>query len=172
MENFKVSNLSGDVKNVEATQVEEFKANFSGPLLTHADEEYEEVRKIWNGMHDKKPVFIARCTGVADVIAAVNFARENDILISIRGGGHNVAGTATNDGGIMIDLSLMKGIRVDAENRTAHAQGGVHHGRFGQGNTGIRTGGSVGCGFNYWNCRINAWRRIRLVAQKIWFVHR
>lgn len=125
METIKITTKSGKNENVEITRVEEFKANFGGPLLTHLDKEYDEVRKIWNGMHDKKPAFIARCSGVADVIAAVNFARENDVLISVRGGGHNVGGTASNDGGIMIDLSLMKGIRVDAENRTVHAQGGT-----------------------------------------------
>jgi FAD/FMN-containing dehydrogenase len=124
METTKITTKSGESKNVEIAHVDEFKANFKGPLLTSVDEEYDEVRKIWNGMHDKKPAFIARCLGVADVIAAVNFARENDVLISVRGGGHNVGGTASNDGGIMIDLSLMKGIRVDPENRTAHAQGG------------------------------------------------
>ena len=124
MQTIEVTTKSGEFKNVEEKQVEEFQANFAGPLLTSTDKEYDEVRKIWNGMHDKKPAFIARCTGVADVIAAVNFARENDILSSVRGGGHNVAGTASNDGGIMIDLSLMKGIRVNAENRTLHAQGG------------------------------------------------
>lgn len=125
METIKITTKSGKNENVEITRVEEFKANFGGPLLTHLDKEYDEVRKIWNGMHDKKPAFIARCSGVADVIAAVNFARDNDVLISVRGGGHNVGGTASNDGGIMIDLSLMKGIRVDAENRTVHAQGGT-----------------------------------------------
>ncbi len=124
MQTSKITTSSGKIKNLEETRVEEFKANFSGPLLTHVDEDYDEVRKIWNGMHDKKPAFIARCSGVADVIAAVNFARENEILSSVRGGGHNVAGTASNDGGIMIDLSLMKGIKVDAENRTVDAQGG------------------------------------------------
>ncbi len=76
-------------------------------------------------MHDKKPALIAQCSGVADVIASVNFARENDILVSVRGGGHNVGGSASNDGGLMIDLSQMKGIRVDLEKKTVYAQGGV-----------------------------------------------
>uniref|UniRef100_UPI0035941397 FAD-binding oxidoreductase n=1 Tax=Aquiflexum sp. TaxID=1872584 RepID=UPI0035941397 len=125
MKIIKIITKSGDSKHVEEKQVEEFKANFKGPLLTSVSKEYDEVRKIWNGMHDKKPAFIARCWGVADVIAAVNFARENDILLSVRGGGHNVGGTASNDGGIMIDLSLLKGIRVNAENHTAHVQGGA-----------------------------------------------
>lgn len=116
---------AGVFKDIDESRLEKFKSNFSGPLLTRADEDYDEVRQLWNGMHDKKPALIVRCTGVADVIAAVNFARENNILISVRGGGHNVAGSASNDGGIMIDLSLMKGIRADSLNRTVHAQGGV-----------------------------------------------
>lgn len=124
MQTIKVITKTGESKNVEEKQFEEFKANFKGPCLTSVDEGYDEVRTIWNGMHDKKPAFIARCLGVADVIAAVNFARENNILVSVRGGGHNVGGSASNNGGIMIDLSLMKGIRVDEKNRTVHAQGG------------------------------------------------
>jgi FAD/FMN-containing dehydrogenase len=124
MQTIEIITKTGESKNVEEKQFEEFKTNFKGPCLTSVDGDYDEVRKIWNGMHDKKPALIARCLGVADVIAAVNFARENNILISVRGGGHNVSGSASNDGGIMIDLSLMKGIRVDEENLTVHAQGG------------------------------------------------
>ncbi len=117
--------MTGLKKNFQTDVFEEFKANLGGRLITPSDVDYDEVREIWNGMHDKRPALIAQCTGVADVITAINFARENNILVSIRGGGHNVSGSASNDGGLMIDLSLMKGIRVDAENRTVHAQGGV-----------------------------------------------
>ena len=78
-----------------------------------------------NGLIDRCPSLIARCSGIADVVAAVNFAREHDLLLSVRGGGHNVAGTAMNDGGIVIDLSAMRGVRVDPEARTVRAQGGA-----------------------------------------------
>jgi FAD/FMN-containing dehydrogenase len=125
MENLIVVSNTGSKVELPGTVLEEFKANLGGQLITVADPEYDEVRQIWNGMHDKCPALIARCSGVADVIDSVNFARENNILISVRGGGHNVAGSASNDGGIMIDLSLMKGVRVDSENRIVHAQGGV-----------------------------------------------
>ncbi len=81
--------------------------------------------QIWNGLIDRKPALIVRCAGVADVVDSVNFARENDLLLSIRGGGHNVAGNAVNDDGLVIDLSRMRGIRVDPSKKTVRAEGGV-----------------------------------------------
>jgi FAD/FMN-containing dehydrogenase len=83
------------------------------------------ARLLWNGLIDKRPALIARCVGVGDVIDSVNFARENELLVAVRGGGHNVAGNAVCDGGLVIDLSAMKGIRVDPERRTVHAEGGA-----------------------------------------------
>ncbi len=125
MENLNVILDTGDESVIQASVVSDFEANFSGPVVKASDGNYDEVRQLWNGMHDKKPALIARCTGVADVIAAVNFGRENHILTSVKGGGHNVAGSASNDGGLMIDLSLMKAIWVDQSKQTAHAQGGA-----------------------------------------------
>jgi FAD/FMN-containing dehydrogenase len=102
-----------------------FKANFHGTLLRSGDADYDAVRQVWNGMIDRRPALIARCTGADDVIAAVNFAREQELLLSVRGGGHNVAGSAVCDGGLMIDLSLMRGVQVDAQARIARVQGGA-----------------------------------------------
>lgn len=113
---------------VDESDVQELAASFRGPLLRPADAGYDEARSVWNGMIDKYPALIARCTGTADVVAAVRFARERDLLVSVRGGGHNVAGNATCDDGVMIDLSLMKGIQVDPVKRTARAQAGVDWG--------------------------------------------
>ncbi|CAG0966445.1 partial 6-hydroxy-D-nicotine oxidase, partial [Anaerolineae bacterium] len=96
-----------------------------GQVILPEHPEYDEARRVWNGMIDKYPALIARCTGVADVIAAVNFAREHDLLVAVRGGGHNVAGHATCDGGLVIDLSPMKGIHVDPDKRVARVEGGV-----------------------------------------------
>ena len=98
---------------------------FSGALLRPGEEGYEEARRVHNGMIDKRPGLIARCRGVADIVVAVNHARDEEAEISIRGGGHNVAGRAVTEGGVMIDLSLMRGIHVDPLGRTARAQGGV-----------------------------------------------
>jgi FAD/FMN-containing dehydrogenase len=92
-------------------------------LPTHQD--YDEARRIWNGVIDRHPAIIARCLGPSDVIAAVNFAREHELVISVRGGGHNVAGHAVNDGGLVIDLSQMRGVRVDPRSRIVHVQGGA-----------------------------------------------
>ena len=86
---------------------------------------YDMARRIWNGAIDRSPACIARCTGVADVVAAVRFARERDLLVSVRSGGHGVGGHALCDGGLVIDLSPMKGIRVDPATRTARAEAGV-----------------------------------------------
>ena len=100
-------------------------ASLRGQLIRPADPAYDDARRIWNGMIDRYPALIARCTGVADVIAAVNFARDNGLLLSVRGGGHNVAGNAICDGGLVIDLSPMRGVHVDPQGRIAHVQGGA-----------------------------------------------
>jgi FAD/FMN-containing dehydrogenase len=105
--------------------VSDLASRFSGQLLQATDAEYEKARKVHNGLIDKRPLLIARCRGVADVIDAVKIARALDLEVAIRGGGHNVAGRATIDGGLMIDLMTMKGIHVDPQARTARAQGGV-----------------------------------------------
>ena len=125
MQDLKVTTKLGTSANLSAAAVEEFKSGFRGKVLCADDEDYDNIRTIWNGMHDKRPALIARCTGVADVIDAVNFSRNNNLLMAVRGGGHNVAGSASCDGGIMIDLSLMKGIRVNQKACTVHAQGGA-----------------------------------------------
>jgi FAD/FMN-containing dehydrogenase len=96
-----------------------------GPVIGPEDEGYDEARAIWNGEIDRRPACIARCTGVADVVAAVRFARERDLLVAVRSGGHGVGGHALCDGGLVIDLSPMKGIRVDPATRTARAEAGV-----------------------------------------------
>jgi FAD/FMN-containing dehydrogenase len=100
-------------------------AAFSGVLLRPADAGYEDARRLHNGLIDKRPALIARCRGTADIVDAVNFAREHGFEVSVRGGGHNVAGRAVVDGGVMIDLSPMKGIHVNPSARTVRAQGGV-----------------------------------------------
>ena len=110
--------------------VEEFQNSLRGPLIRPGDEEYDEVRQVWNGMIDRKPALIVRCAGVSDVIQSVNFARTHNLLVAVRGGGHNVAGYGVCEGGIMIDLSPMKGMRVDVKNRTARAEPGLTWGEF------------------------------------------
>lgn len=111
--------------NLTETVIHDFRASFRGDVIMPQDANYDKVRQIWNGLHDKRPALIARCSGLADVIAAVNFARSNRLLVAVRGGGHNVGGTASCDGGIMIDLSLMRAVYVDPKARTVRAQGGA-----------------------------------------------
>lgn len=107
-----------------------FQANLQGHLIQPNDSAYEDARKVFNGMIDKRPALIVRCAAVADVVAAVKFARETNTEIAVRGGGHGVTGNAVCDGGIVIDLSAMKRVRVDPRNRTAHAEGGATWGDF------------------------------------------
>src|SRR5262245_5712813 len=98
---------------------------FRGRLIKPDDADYDNARAVWNGAVDRRPRLIARCIGTADVVAAVRFARDHDLEIAIRGGGHNVAGTAVCDDGIVIDLSAMRAVRVDAADRRAWVQGGA-----------------------------------------------
>ena len=106
-------------------EVERLRAAVRGPVLLPADPGYDAARAIWNGAIDRRPACIARCTGVADVVATVGFARERDLQVAVRSGGHGVGGHALCEGGLVIDLSPMKGIRVDPVARTATAEAGV-----------------------------------------------
>ena len=108
-----------------AHAVTELAKTFTGQLLQPTDPGYEDVRKVHNGLVNKRPALIARCRGLADIVDAVKLARDQKLEVAVRGGGHNVAGRATIDDGVMIDLSLMKGIHVDPKARTARAQGGL-----------------------------------------------
>src|SRR4051812_33369703 len=103
---------------LEEATVEQFGGDLRGELIQPDDDGYDEARKVFNGMIDKRPQMIVRCADVADVIASVNFARENEVLLAVRGGGHNGAGWAVADDGLVIDLSAMRGIRVDSEAQT------------------------------------------------------
>ncbi|MFW9768155.1 MAG: FAD-binding oxidoreductase [Candidatus Thorarchaeota archaeon] len=121
----KITTLSGDETFLTEEAVESLKGQIRGDVLLPSDDDYEQARKIWNGMIDKHPALIVRCTGPADVIDAVKFAREHSILVSVRGGGHNVAGNALVDNGMVIDLSKMKGIHVNPKSRIVRAQAGA-----------------------------------------------
>ena len=110
---------------LDAETIQSFTSTMRGPVLRPGDPDYDETRTVQNGLIDRRPALIARCTGAADVIAAVGFARDHGLLLSVRGGGHNVAGNAVNDGGLMLDLSLMRGVYVDPRARLAHVQGGA-----------------------------------------------
>ena len=127
-----VSTRGADPTNsvLKETAIEDFKASLQGTLLRPGEAGYDDARKIWNGMIDRRPALIACCRGVVDVINSVNFARTHALLVAVRGGGHNVAGNAVCDGGLMIDLSLMRSIRVDPARRQARAEPGVTWGEF------------------------------------------
>jgi FAD/FMN-containing dehydrogenase len=117
--------LEGSRANVNDADIASLRSNVRGELVVAGDARYDEARRVWNGNVDRRPGLIVRCTGAADVQQAVNFARSLGLLVSIRGGGHSAPGYGTNEGGLVIDLSPMKGIRVDPDARTVSAQGGV-----------------------------------------------
>jgi hypothetical protein len=125
MGELRVVATAGDHAMVGADGFAAFRARLRGPLLLSGDEGYDEARTVWNALIDHRPALIARCSGAADVVAAVQFARQHGLLVSIKGGGHGVAGKAVCDGGLMIDLSRMKSIRVDPVARIVRAEPGV-----------------------------------------------
>jgi FAD/FMN-containing dehydrogenase len=130
MSAIQIANRNGDTNAVDSASVEEFAASLRGELLQPGDVGYDPARSIWNAMIDRRPALIARCFGVADVRCAVDFAREHGLLTAVRGGGHNIAGNAVCDGGLMIDLSPMKSVRIDAQARLAHVEPGATLGDF------------------------------------------
>src|SRR5215831_7045739 len=117
--------LEGSRTNVNDTDLASLRQSLRGDLVVAGEAKYEEARRVWNGNVDRRPALIVRCLGVADVQQAVNFARSFGLLVSVRGGGHSAPGYGTNEGGLVIDLSAMRGIRVDPDARTVQAQGGA-----------------------------------------------
>jgi FAD/FMN-containing dehydrogenase len=125
MKDLRITTTAGTEAVLGEAAIEGFGSELGGELIRSGDAGYEDARKLWNGMIDKKPALVARAKDAADVVTAVNFAREHELLLAVRGGGHNVAGTAIADRGLVVDLSAMKGIEVDPEKRTVRAQAGV-----------------------------------------------
>jgi len=117
--------LSGGETRIERAAVSDLRASLKGALLTAGDAEYESARHVWNGMIDKHPALIARCADTADVVRALTFARERELLLAVRGGGHSFPGYSTCDGGLVVDLSPMRTVMVRADQRTASVAGGA-----------------------------------------------
>src|SRR5690606_22102822 len=111
--------------NVQAKNIDELKTRFKGNIVLPGDAAYESTRRIWNAMIDKRPAVIARCASTSDVILGVNFAKDNDLILAVRGGGHNIAGSAICDDGIVIDLSQMQTVNVEPGKRRATVDGGA-----------------------------------------------
>lgn len=120
----KINSLTGAVVDVQEEQIDALKMTLRGPVIRPDDADYEEIRTVWNAIIDRTPALIVRCLGTADVIACVKFAREHNLLLCIKGGGHNIAGLGVADGALMLDMSLMRGVFVDPEHKVAHAQPG------------------------------------------------
>jgi FAD/FMN-containing dehydrogenase len=124
----KVRTLNGPDIDLKQEVIDGFKMSLSGTVLVPGEPGYDDSSTVWNAMIEKKPALVVLCLGVADVIASVKFARQHNLLICIKGGGHNIAGLATADGAIMLDMSHMRGVWVDKEKSIAHAQAGCQLG--------------------------------------------
>ncbi len=125
MAELRIATIDGGARTLSPEALGALPLSPRGRVLRDGDPGYDDARRIWNGMHDRRPALIVQCAGTGDVIDAVKFARAHGLLVSVRGGGHNVAGTSVADRGMMIDLSPMRGIRVDPERRTASVQPGA-----------------------------------------------
>lgn len=120
----KMKTREGREIELKQDKLDSLRMQLQGQVLLPGDAGYEVSRTVWNAMIDRKPSIVVRCLGIADVINCVKFARENDLLLCIKGGGHNIAGLATVDGALMLDMSLMRGVWVDSQRKIAHAQAG------------------------------------------------
>ena len=138
---------------------------FSGTLVTAHHPEYEQSRRVWNAMIDRYPGVLARCRTAADVVVAVNWAREHKVPIAVRGGGHNVAGKATCDGGIVIDFVDMKAVTVNPEKRHGPRGAGRPMDRLRQSHTSARTRHDRGHDRRHGHCRTHARRRLRVARR-------
>ncbi|MEN7548847.1 FAD-binding oxidoreductase [Rapidithrix thailandica] len=124
MEVLEATTLTGTHTSLDEAALENLRSQIQGELLLPEDINYEKVRQLWNGMIDRRPALIVRCIGTYDVVQAVNFARENNLPVAVKSGGHNVAGNAACNGGVMVDLSVMRSVYVDKKNKTVRADGG------------------------------------------------
>lgn len=120
-----IRTIEGGETELADAELRRLQSDLRGRLIVKDDPGYGEARKRWNGMIDRRPALITQCAGPTDVVASVRFAREHSLLVAVRGGGHNVAGSSLCDGGLVIDLSAMRGVRVDAGRRRAWAAGGA-----------------------------------------------
>ena len=125
MANVRISMGSGGTTSIDEPALDALRASVKGRVVTAGSGDYDEARTIWNAMIDRHPALVIRCQGADDVVQAVRFAARHKLLTSVRGGGHNIAGNAVCDGGLMIDLSLMSAVTVDAKARTARVEGGA-----------------------------------------------
>jgi FAD/FMN-containing dehydrogenase len=132
MANISFGPMAAGNPSISQEAVAALRARIRGAVLTDGEEGYEAARQVWNAMIDRRPGLIVRCADAADVKAAVDFARSANAMLAVRGGGHNIAGSAVCDGGVMIDLSLMKSVRIDAAARVAKVEPGVTLGEFDQ----------------------------------------
>jgi hypothetical protein len=160
--------LDGKPIAIARADIKEFRASLRGQLLLAGNDGYEQARKIWNGVFDRHPALIARCANSDDVVKAVNFARAHAVLTAVRGGGHSISGQSSCEGGLMIDLSPMRDIRIDATKQIAQAQAGVLLGELDRDCQAAGLVTTLGTGGRHRNCGSDPGWRTRSSAEKVW----
>ena len=163
----KLKSLVGRDIDLKQDRVDDLKMRLRGPVLIPGDVGYDESRTVWNAMIDKTPAMVARCLGVADVITCVQFAREHELLLCIKGGGHNIAGLATADGAMMLDMSLMRGVWVDKKEKGRPCTGWLPARRCGLRNSDTRTRCRSRLHLTYRHRRTHPGRRFRLFDEAL-----
>ena len=163
-----MATTSGSRVLIDEAAVQELRMTLHGPLLCPGDRGYDAARVIFNGLFDRRPGMIVRCRGAADVMDAVQFARRHELLVAVRGGGHNVAGNSVCEGGLMIDLSLMHGVSVDRHDRHRAGPGRCDLGGCRSGDAGLWPGHAGGRGVEHRGGRVDAERGHWLVAEQVW----
>jgi hypothetical protein len=165
----KAMSTSDDVIHTVSEQdLQSFQAEFKGDLILPGAPHYDQARAVWNGMIDRHPALIARCLSTEDVVAGVKLARRLGLPLAVRGGGHNVAGHAASEGGIVLDLSLLKQIEVDPERRRARVGGRCVVGRVGRSYAAPRSGDARWCFLTHWYCRIDTGWWLWLDPKQVW----
>ncbi len=153
---------------IPESAIQKFRDSLRGETLLPGAPGYDTARAIPNAMIDRRPAVIVRCAGAADVIACVRFAHEHDLLVAVRGGGHSVAGKSLCEGGLMVDLSAMKGMRVDPARRTARAQTGLKLGEFDRETQGFGLATTLGVVSATGIAGLTSGRRMGAPARQIW----
>jgi len=162
MPEIRLASLQGGAITLESDAIAALRQTLRGNVCLPEEPGYDEARTIWNAMIDRHPGAVVRCRGTADIIRAVRLAREHGLLVAVRGGGHNIAGNAVCDGGLLIDLSLMRSVRVDPFHRTARVDPGATLGDFRQGGASFRPCYPARDQLDDRRCRIDAGRRLRV----------
>ena len=167
-----IRTLGGSIKNIPQDMVAALRGKLRGAVASPGEDGYDAARNIWNAMVDRRPGLVVRCLGAADVIEAIKLAHEEKLLVAVRSGGHNIAGNAVGDGGLMIDLSLMRSVRVDRAAKRAWVEPGATLADVDKETLSFGLVLPTGINSTTGIAGLNSWRRVRLDHAQVWSNHR